>query len=223
MGQKKDIGTFFETKLNGGKKTPNQSLWEKINLSLDEETRRRKRTLLYWLVGGGLFVSLGLFLLLSNGNFSQTNLHTDQNNILLNDQSNSNSEEKNNKTAIEKETSGLSSEISKKDSLTVKNNDETLSKIESTKENLEKDELANSKKTKQSTKQISSGSKAKKDLSNKESIDETFSVTTKYYYYNNEDGKRIITTDKNEIDSLIIRKHQSLDSITTKKIDSLEQ
>ncbi|MEH6765582.1 MAG: hypothetical protein V7655_13850 [Aequorivita antarctica] len=223
MGRKKDIGTLFEKKLNHGKKIPNKSLWDKINTSLDEENRRKKRILFYWLMGGGLFVSLGLFVLLINGNFSEHNLDTQQDNTPLTEQSTPPSEEKNNRSSFGKENNEASFEVSKQDSLTIKNNDKTLSKIEATKEISEKNEIENSQKSKQSTKQKVSISKSKKDTSNKESIDETFSVTTKYYYYNSEDGKRIVTTDKNEVDSLISIKNQSLDSITTKKIDSLGQ
>lgn len=37
MGQKKDIGELFEQKLSKGKKKPSESVWEKINTSLDAE------------------------------------------------------------------------------------------------------------------------------------------------------------------------------------------
>jgi hypothetical protein len=222
MGQKKDIGTLFENKLKSGKKNPDQNLWVKLNQSLDEETRKRKRKFLYWVVGGGLFVSLGLLLLLINGNILQPNLHTEPKNVLLNDQSNSVNKENNTKSISEKETDESLFKTQKDDSLIIKNSSETLSNIELTKENSEKNELENFQKTKKTIEQKNSKKKSKKDEANKTSIDETFSVTTKYYYYNNEDGERVVTTNKNEIDSLIVRKQKSLDSITT-KIDSLKQ
>lgn len=218
MGQKKDIGTLFEKKLNDGKKSANQNLWEKINHSLDEETRKQRRIFFYWLIGGGLLVSMGLLLLIVNGSFSETNPNTNQNNTPLTEQSNPLSEEKNNKALFGTENNEASFEVSKQDSLSIKNIDETLSKIEAITESSEI--IENSQKKNQSTKTVSNN-KSKKNTSNKKSIDEVFSVTTKYYYYNSEDGKRIETNDKNIIDSLISIKNQSLDSVTTKTIDSL--
>ena len=44
MGNKKDIGTFFKSKLDDAQKTPSESLWGKINASLDKKEKRRKRS-----------------------------------------------------------------------------------------------------------------------------------------------------------------------------------
>ena len=47
MGNKQDIGKLFEKKLGAGGKIPKESLWEKINTTLDEEKRKRRRILFY--------------------------------------------------------------------------------------------------------------------------------------------------------------------------------
>lgn len=66
----------------------------------------------------------------------------------MNDQSNSVNKENNSKSISEKETDESLFKIPKNDSLIIKNSSETLSNIESTKENSEKSELENFQKTK---------------------------------------------------------------------------
>ena len=73
MGNKQDIGKLFEKKLGAGGKIPKESLWEKINTSLDEEKRKRKRLLFYWWLGGGISFLVGLFLLFGTENFQNEN------------------------------------------------------------------------------------------------------------------------------------------------------
>lgn len=46
MENKKDIGAFLKSKLDETTKAPNESLWEKINASLDRKEKRRKRVFL---------------------------------------------------------------------------------------------------------------------------------------------------------------------------------
>ncbi len=209
MGQKKDIGTLFENKLNDGKKTPNNSLWEKINTSLDEEKRRKKRVIYYWLVGGGLSILLGLVLLFGNGFFLKTESVTPKENITLIESSNTNSKKESNETH---------SKISKEDSLTNKNySEEKLSKIDTPTKNLKQSEAVNSSENNKSE------TKSKKISSNKKPVDETFTVSEKYYYYNSRNGKQLVTESKKEIDILISKHYKSLDTIVTKKSDSLEQ
>ncbi|HPE83928.1 MAG TPA: hypothetical protein PLV43_09440 [Aequorivita sp.] len=66
----------------------------------------------------------------------------------MNDQSNSVNKENNSKSISEKETDESLFKIPKNDSLIIKNSSETLSNIESIKENSEKIELENFQKTK---------------------------------------------------------------------------
>ncbi|MDP2686708.1 MAG: hypothetical protein Q8O62_05770 [Aequorivita sp.] len=204
MGQKKDIGQFFETKLNAGKKIPNESIWEKINASLDEEKRKRKRLLLYWWLGGGISFLLGLFLLFGIGKFLNTHSQIPLENNSLEQKPFSTSDKEHNDETIK---------ISE-DSLKSKNiDDEKLSKIETENEHKTLNNTGNpSKKVSEKERQKSS--------SKRKSIDETYTVSEKYYYYNSKDGKQIVTNNKNEIDSLISKQYKSLDSTKTKKNES---
>ncbi len=207
MGQKKDIGKLFETKLNEGKKIPNKSLWDKINSSLDEEKRRKRRIMFYWLVGGGLSVLLGLVMLFGNGFFLNKESLTQKRNTNVIEDLNTNSTKESNETL---------SKISKEDSLIVKNDSgEKLSKIDTHIENLKQNELV-------STSENNSETEEQKNSSNKKPVDESFTVSEKYYYYNSRDGKQLVTESKKEIDSIVSKQYKSLDSITVKKVDSLE-
>jgi hypothetical protein len=208
MGQKKDIGKLFATRLSEGKQIPKESLWEKINTSLDEEKRKRKRLLIYWWLGGGISVLVGLFLLFGAGNFLNQNSETPSENNYLEQNSFSNSEKENTETTIN---------ISEKDSLQFKDNaEEKLSKIE----NINESKTLNNPETlskKTSEKKIQKGSSKGK------SIDETYTVSKKYYYYNSKDGKQMVTSNKDEIDSLVSQQYKSLDTTATKKIESPEE
>lgn len=204
MRQKKDIGKLFETRLSEGNKIPKESLWEKINTSLDEEKRKRKRLLIYWWLGGGISVLLGSLLWFGAGNFLNQNSESPSENNSLEQNSFSNSE-------IEK-TQRIS-DTSEEDSLQFKiNGEERLSKIEKVNE---ADPINNNKNTLKTTSQ--------KKIQKGKSIDEIYTVSEKYYYYNSKDGKQIVTTNKNEIDSLVSQQYKSFDSTATKKIESPEE
>jgi hypothetical protein len=208
MGNKKDIGKLFETKLSEGKKIPKGSLWEKINTSLDEENRKRKKLFFYWWLGGGISVLLGLYLLFGAGNFLNENSQIPLKNTSSDENSISNSEKQN----IEK-----SIDISEQDSLHIKNNnEEKLSKIELKQDN---ETVTNSQNSSEKT----SEKKTQKVSSKVKSIDETYTVSEKYYYYNSKDGKQVVTNNKSEIDSLVSKQYKSLDTTTTKKVDSIAQ
>ena len=208
MGQKQDIGKIFENKLDAGKKNPTESLWEKINTSLDEEKRRRKRILFYWLVGGGLSVLLGSFLLFGSEIFTPQNSKTPQ-------QHNSLEQKLFTDSASEKEDMDAPFTISKVDSLNVeKNKERKLSKIEIFKNdsivgNNENPSTPNSKR------------KIQKGSANQKGSFENYSVSKKYYYYNSRTGTQIETTDKSEIDSLVSEQYKTIDSVAIKKNDTI--
>ncbi len=207
MGNKKDIGKLFETKLSAGNKIPKESLWEKINTSLDEEKRKRKRLLIYWWLGGGISVLLGLVLLFGAGNFLNQNSQIPLEN---------NSSEQNSFSNFETENTDTIVNISKEDSFLIKNNgEEKLPKIEDLNESV----LNNS----EEPIKMSSKKKIQKGSSKGKSIDEIYTVSEKYYYYNSKDGKQIITNKKQEIDSLVSQHYKSLDSTTTKKMETPEK
>lgn len=211
MRQMKDVGKFFEKNLNQGEKKPNENVWERINQSLDAEKLRRKRNLTYWLVGFGLFFSLG-FLIVDNGNLLPSNFI--ENNLTLVKKTN-NSSEKQSEAGVLK--------ISKEDSLSRNNSNENLTTPEAATRNLKLIKIQDSSKIKQEQKQRDYGIKSKKDKSRNNNIDESFNVTTNYHYYNSEDGKQVRTTRKEEIDSLILGTQKSLDTLSVKKTEPIQQ
>lgn len=206
MGNKQEIGKLFENKLNNGKKKPSTNLWEKVNTTLEAEKRRRKRVLYYWFLGGGLTVLLGLFLF----NNSQNSTPEQKNNNLIVAQPNITSE---------KESTENSIVISKKDSLYNNNieTEEKLSKIDLSTKISEQNENENPVTENINKQRIES----EKEKTSSKILNENYTVSKNYYYYNSKDGKQLITTSKREIDSLIIEGHKTIDSLTTKKIDSI--
>tara|TARA_R110000851_G_scaffold298770_1_gene454327 strand:- start:42052 stop:42675 length:624 start_codon:yes stop_codon:yes gene_type:complete len=207
MGEKKDIGKLFENKLHKGKKVPKNTLWEKINTSLDEEKHRRKRIFYYWISGGVILTLLGAFLLFGNSDFLKINSTvTKKHNEIL----------ENTVSSSEKGDDFKSTETLPIDSISSEVQDEKLYKITTAEENP-------SVNSSQKLKEKKSINNAEKRTSISKSLDETFTVSEKYYYYNSRDGKQIVTEDKKEIDSLILKTKNELDSANIKKKDTLEQ
>lgn len=206
MGEKKDIGKLFENKLNKGKKAPKNTLWEKINTSLDEEKHRRKRIFYYWISGGVILTLLGAFLLFGNSDFLKINSTVTKkyNEILENTVSSS-----------EKVGNVKSTETLHIDSLSAELQDEKLSKIATVEEN----QPVNSLQKSEGKESINT---SEKKVSKSKSLDETFTVSEKFYYYNSRDGRQIVTQDKKEIDSLILKNKNELDSANIKKKDILK-
>lgn len=206
MGEKKDIGKLFENKLNKGKKAPKNTLWEKINTSLDEEKHRRKRIFYYWISGGVILTLLGAFLLFGNSDFLKINSTvTKKHNEIL----------ENTVSSSEKIDNVKSTETLPIDSLSAELQDEKLSKIATVEEN----QPVNSLQKSQGKKSINT---SEKKVSKSKSLDETFTVSEKFYYYNSRDGRQIVTQDKKEIDSLILKNKNELDSANIKKKDTLK-
>ncbi len=207
MGEKKDIGKLFENKLNKGKKAPKNTLWEKINTSLDEEKHRRKRIFYYWISGGVILTLLGAFLLFGNSDFLKINSTvTKKHNEIL----------ENTVSSSEKVDNVKSTETLPIDSLSAELQDEKLSKIATVEEN----QPVNSLQKSEGKKSINT---SEKKVSKSKSLDETFTVSEKFYYYNSRDGRQIVTQDKKEIDSLILKNKNELDSANIKKKDTLKQ
>lgn len=206
MGEKKDIGKLFENKLNKGKKAPKNTLWEKINTSLDEEKHCRKRIFYYWISGGVILTLLGAFLLFGNSDFLKINSTvTKKHNEIL----------ENTVSSSEKVDNVKSTETLPIDSLSAELQDEKLSKIATVEEN----QPVNSLQKSEGKKSINT---SEKKVSKSKSLDETFTVSEKFYYYNSHDGRQIVTQDKKEIDSLILKNKNELDSANIKKKDTLK-
>ncbi|WP_347373052.1 hypothetical protein [Aequorivita sp. Q41] len=203
MGQKKDIGTLFKDKLNDGKKAPTESLWKKVNTTLDKEKNRKKRIFFYWFTGVSLFLLLGIAFLYRNGYFKNT---------ISENQLQNNSKIEQSTTPANVVTREQLFKISKKDSTIVKS------------EIKEKIVLAETTpQTSKQTKLIETDSKTKNNSSKNSIIDETTIVSRKYYYYSSNDGKQLVTDSKEKIDSLLSGKIKNTDTLNVKKIDSLNQ
>lgn len=213
MGQKKDIGELFENKLNNGKKNPNNNLWEKINTSLDAEKHRNKKIFYYWLVGGGLTILFGLFLLInSEGLLNDTPKQENdtplaQEPIFSSDSPAEVTENKlNERTIVISEEERLYNEIK---------SDEKLSKNDVSTKGLDKNVKEKSSKEKTLNKNEHSKNKFKKE-------DEGFTVSETYYYYNSRNNQQIKTKNIKEIDSLISEENKLKDTLNVKKLDNTE-
>lgn len=164
MGEKKDIGKLFENKLNKGKKAPKNTLWEKINTSLDEEKHRRKRIFYYWISGGVILTLLGAFLLFGNSDFLKINSTvTKKHNEIL----------ENTVSSSEKVGNVKSTETLPIDSLSAELQDEKLSKIATVEEN----QPVNSLQKSEGKKSINT---SEKKVSKSKSLDETFTVSENF-------------------------------------------
>ncbi|MCG2418222.1 hypothetical protein K8089_04240 [Aequorivita sp. F47161] len=205
MAKKNDIGTLFENKLKEGEKAPNNTLWAKINTSLEKKERKRKKLFLYWLTGGAIVGLIGLWMIFSTS-FNATKSKIDSiSNTVIKDTLN-NIEVENDKTS---DLNILNDSLSSKENSAKKVleiTDLKLDSIHKTKTTLDK----------------TSKNNLINPLSEKNRIEETFKVSEKYYYYNSRDGKQIVIENKNEIDSIISKSKIAADSIIVKKKDSLK-
>ena len=219
----KDIGELFEKKLSKGKKKPSESVWEKINTSLDAEKSRKKRILYTWLVGAGLIGVFVLFLVLNNESPLQSNSPKQQDHTIVTNQSDISSDPSIEKEKEDNDTKELFKAL-KEDTLIVTNkNREKDPEIAITNQDSELNEKEKSSNIKSKIQQKDSGNKSKNNITTGNTFDKNSTVTKNYYYYNSQNNQTIVTQNKNEIDSLISEQNKFLDSVTTSKIDSLRQ
>lgn len=222
MGQKKDIGELVEKKLSKGKEKPHESVWERINSSLETERLRKKRVLYSWLVGTGLFSALLLFIALNNEGLLQSNFPKQQNDIPLTNHSSNSSEQSTEKTGEESYTNEVLKTAKEDTSIITREEEKRTSEFAVTNENLKLDEKEGVSSLKPKIKQYDSKKKVKNNRSTGDTFDEDYRVTKNYHYYNSKMKQTIVTQDKREIDSLISEQNKSLDSISTSKTDSLK-
>lgn len=154
-------------------------------------------------MGSGISTLFIFFLLFSSESLLQSNIEKPENNPSSTEQPFSSSEKENNENT---------NEIVTKNSINVtKLNSQKLSQTTPIQENSILSEKEISSKSKINNKITTSKNKA---------IEETYNVSEKYYYYNSKDGKQLITTNKNEIDSLVAEQYKTLDSVANKKADN---
>lgn len=204
MGQKKDIGKLFENKLKHGEKQPNKSVWEKLDVSLDAEKRKREKIIYYWLIGTSVVFLLGLVLLINSESVSNSNIPSNTKNIITTEASHN------------ENINHPESKMSISDTLFSKAvNEEVLSKIDDFDIDSDVNSKINVEKTESNL--IKENSKKRSSKIN----EEEYQVSKNYYYYNSKDGKQLVTHSKKEIDSLIAEQRKSKDSLSTKNTDEV--
>lgn len=194
MKKKDDIGVLLKEKLAGIQKSPDAFLWNKINTTLDQEEKKRRRLMYLWFTGvgiGSLFLLLFVFSpSLTRNNATETPPIEDVISIPAEKASNANKD-----ASYEVDNTALPSNASETAS-----DDMKLDVPEK-----------NTSEANTSKKRGTHSKKGKHIL-----LD---SVTT-YRYYNSSDGTQVETTDKRIIDSLLINSKNIRDSIPNKTVDS---
>ncbi len=75
MESKKDIGAFFKSNLDKAKRSPSDSLWDKIDASLDKNEKQRKRPFLLIIPAILVLVILGILIFQKSDIPSSSNTH----------------------------------------------------------------------------------------------------------------------------------------------------
>lgn len=197
MQTNKDLGNQIKNIFEGAEKSPDNSLWEKVNETLDKKADKRKRFLYFKLLAGIFLLGVLALLLLPEKNIFKTD---DEN---LNHIENLKSEEGKNDSR---------QNLTNKDVLT---NLEVNNLIKNYKDSLNNLKVVNIVTVAESAtynldKNNSQTVSIKKKKPN--SLDD-FNVKSTYYYYNSETNKHLQTHDKAVIDSLVKDSAKLKDSI----------
>ncbi|WP_339702608.1 hypothetical protein [uncultured Marixanthomonas sp.] len=177
MEHKKDIGTLFEEKLQNKTVKPKTNLWEKIDASLAQREKKRKKTYWSWAIGIGVLILSGIIfssIISENNNKRPKQLYPLATPIQ-------------NNFKIDKKPS-----IPKVDSTDKERTTTAIDTTSKNLENLDKTTINTLDKKFSKSKEI----RAEKDF-------DSFRKKTVYRYYNSEDSTTIETTNKALIDSLI--------------------
>lgn len=208
MGQKKDIGEVFETRLKDGKKSPSNELWHRLDKSLDQREQTKKKNLLYWLIGGGSAILIGISLIFSTNilssdtTTSQKNLHPKKESVI----------------SIDKDHKEMESDIEADDPIiTHRMEDKLIEKTTTSKENTQQQPQEDPKKKSK----VKNTEKIKTKPVDAWNIDNTDEITKNYYYYNSQDGKQLVTDRKEVIDSLMDENRRKPDSIPSDIQDTI--
>ncbi|RMA57716.1 hypothetical protein [Ulvibacter antarcticus] len=212
MKNREDIGALFEARLQDKSKSPRLEVWEKINETLDAETKRKKRLFFWWFFGSIATITILLLTTLTVTNTSLFNASENDSEEELNIQKESpidiTSEEATESSQMLDENSTNNNESN------IMFTSEGIEDTEYSKEDqaaIKEEKNNNTANEKKRTKIVSHGSKTTTDEANKlhfegehEIIfDDGYEVETNYSYYNSETNETIVTSDKKVIDSLI--------------------
>ncbi len=228
MEHKKDIGALLKARLDAAEKAPKQTLWERLDNSLEEREKKRRRAAWFWYGGAGILLALlilaGIF---TGSNFSEINdnatkvsteakpgeTNINETNTIETSTSETEDTDKNTIEILRKPTS---------EDLTNGNPDkqygtETGLKTTPTGETSESLKTNN---TSTATKQ-SKTTRKNTTSSGKDPMTEAgFTVTTTHEYYNSDLDTTTTSRSKQKIDSLVAankRKMAIVDSIARKR------
>ncbi|MAO10375.1 MAG: hypothetical protein CMC07_05705 [Flavobacteriaceae bacterium] len=191
MEHKKDIGTLFKEKLQNNETKTKSGLWEKVDASLTQRAKKRRKAYWSWGIATGVLVTTGIVLTIV---FSENNNKpTQQANPLT-------TEVENNLNNYKKPA------VSKLDS--IKNDSKTDIKeasieIDSTQKKLPETAIDNiSENSEENISTIEEKKARKLKAKHIEKSFDSFRKKTVYRYYNSHDSTMIETTNKALIDSL---------------------
>lgn len=195
MGQKTEIGKMFASKLKDGKKSPSEDAWNRLDIFLEEKKSRKRKNIVYWLIGGGFLFLMGSYILFGT-------------NILTSDSSLST------ERFPQKEATEFVFDNDRDDGDTsFKTNDSIGIDLIGNKESSQTStsEVETEGHLQKNPQQPTTADNSKRK--NSKPVDETFEVTENYYYYNSRDGKQLVTKRKEVIDSLLNKGATKTDSI----------
>lgn len=203
MGEKKDIGEIFASKLKDGEKNPSSELWNRVDNSLDKQNEIKKRNLVYWFIGGGAVLILAISLLFS-GDIISTNSSIPNNEPLPDVDIN---------IPLDKSYDKRKDGISLEDSVFVLEQKERVAQ-----DILISPEKTERKMEKESSKQTKTKSPEEKNSKIKHSKfdEDSFDVVRKYHYYSSDDSVMHVTEKINVIDSLVNRNQHEIDTVQKK-------
>ena len=196
MKHNEDIGSVVEKKLKAAQKSPTNQLWERIDATLEKESKKRRRFVWFFYGISGIVAVLLLFYGIKYGG-NVTRDTVDKSKIISERDSEGTPEAVNDSSEIITSTST--------DNLNPNTEETSEASIDA------KIPVDNEKTTKDVTKN-SLNNKKPKTSKKTTNIEESYEVKTTYYYYNSELDKQVQTHDKNIIDSLM--------QVTTNRLDS---
>lgn len=203
MGQKKDIGEIFASKLKEGQRNPSSELWNKVDNSLQRQNELKKRNLSFWFIGGAIaliFVISILFSydIISTKSSTSNNKPAPEGHINL---------------PVNENHYDGGDQINIQDSMFVVKNKTRVAQdiLDSSEKSKKKIEQESSKHTKPR-----SPEEKNSKIKDAKFDEDSFDVVRKYHYYSSDDGVMHVTEKINVIDSLVNRNPHEIDTVQKK-------
>ncbi|MAZ71749.1 MAG: hypothetical protein CMC70_01250 [Flavobacteriaceae bacterium] len=225
MEHKKDIGDLFKNRLENAQKAPKGHLWERLDNSLEERDKKRRRAAWFWYTGAGILLAL---LILGGVMISQYSKGNDSTPVKISTTKNT-----------DKKRTTTETEINTKTQVTTKSTNKAIPQSGSKKNTKD---LEKAKDTNQRTSipqvLVTTPLQKKKDTTTQNTITEKstqqanhsntqntmtksgYTVTTTHQYYNSDLDTTTTSQHKQQIDSIVTanKRHMALkDSISRKR------